>query len=293
MNGPSRWSCAVLLLSCLWLGGCLPVLDPDSEEKNPLIGDARAKKAAYNFPGAVASLEKAIEGNPRLALAHWELGLIYCQNVNNPAAAIYHFERLLKLRPDWRQADTVRQLINVCKIELAKNVPLGPQTPAAQQQLDRLTTKVHELANDLARLNASNQVLRLQLQQFAVENAQLRERLSAALARPPTATTPVTPQPGVSQPVAPRPEGSPAGGPQQPAQPVAPSPSPRPAVPQAQPSTPAPTPSAGRSRTYTVRRGETLTQIAQRHGIKLRDLIIANPNVRPERLKPGQTLRIP
>jgi len=41
--------------------------DQDSEEKNPLILDARAKKDAYNLQGAIASLEKALEANPRLA----------------------------------------------------------------------------------------------------------------------------------------------------------------------------------------------------------------------------------
>ena len=124
------------LLLSLCLSGCSPFLDSDSEEKNPLVGDGLAKKAAYNYQGAVESFEKALEGNPRLARPHWELGLLYSQNVPDPAAAIYHFQRLLKLRPDWRQADTARQFINAATIELAKSAPLGPQTPHMQQQLD-------------------------------------------------------------------------------------------------------------------------------------------------------------
>ncbi len=57
----------VWLLGCCWLCGCLPLPDQDSEEKNPLILDARAKKDAYNLQGAIASLEKRskpIPGSP-------------------------------------------------------------------------------------------------------------------------------------------------------------------------------------------------------------------------------------
>jgi LysM repeat protein len=286
----------LVLLSLLWLGGCLPVLDPESEEKNPLIGDARAQKAGYNYAGAVRSLEKALEGNPRLALAHWELGLIYCQNVNKPAAAIYHFERLLELRPDWRQAETARQLVNTCKIELAKNVPLGPQTPALQQQMDRLTAKVHELAGQAARLATSNQTLQLQVQQLALENAQLRERLAAAAVAVPVQPGGLTnPGGGASQ--------TPAQGGGAPRGPAAPPKAPgvRSGVSGAGPEvlpaqvpqvrTPALAPAKGR--THTVRGGETLSRIAARYGLKVRDLVNANPDVRPERLKPGQVLRVP
>ena len=43
-----------------------------------------------------------------------------------------------------------------------------------------------------------------------------------------------------------------------------------------------------------VRRGDTMSAIAQRHGISLRDLIAANPQVRdPNRINVGQTLNLP
>lgn len=291
------------MLGCLWLSSCTPFPEAGSEEKNPLIGDARAKKGAYNYAGAVDSLKKALEGNPRLALAHWELGLIYCQNVPNPAAAIYHFEELLRLRPDWRQAETARQMINVCKIELAKNVPLGPQAPAIQQQLDRLTAKVHELTNDGNKIRTQNQALQLQVQQLMVENAQLKEKLRVAPAAPvpaPGATPPTAPAAG--RPAGPGPDGSVGASATEAASTANPtSPGPGAASPAARGSAgrglPAPVapaaPNPPKVRSHTIQSGDTLARIAQRYGLKTKALIAANPSLNPQRLKVGQVIRIP
>ncbi len=51
---------------------------------------------------------------------------------------------------------------------------------------------------------------------------------------------------------------------------------------------PTPTPS-----TYTVVRGDTLSSIAEHFGIRLDDLLAANPGIVPEALSVGQTLKIP
>jgi LysM repeat protein len=273
----------------VWLCGCLPLPDHDSEEKNPLIVDARAKKTAYNFQGAVASLEKALEGNPRLALAHWELGLLFCQQVQDPAAAIYHFRKLLKLRPEWRHAETARQKIKDSQIELAKSVPLGPQVPAIQQQFDALIGKVHEMEKEASQLRTANQGLRLQLQQVLTENAQLKDQWRGYAA----AASNGTMQAG--SPVAASSNRVAAGQPS-PGLPSAP-PS-RMVLPdrRAEARRPIPSPPGSASvayRQHTVKSGETMIRIAQRYGVKLRTLILANPNINPERLKVGQVVRIP
>jgi LysM repeat protein len=46
--------------------------------------------------------------------------------------------------------------------------------------------------------------------------------------------------------------------------------------------------------TVTVRRGDSMSAIAQRHGVSLQDLIAANPQVRdPNQIRVGQELRLP
>lgn len=64
--------------------------------------------------------------------------------------------------------------------------------------------------------------------------------------------------------------------------------------------TPAPTVAAtdipiptATSSTYTVARGDTLSSIAEHFGIRLDDLLAANPEVVPEALSIGQALKIP
>lgn len=45
--------------------------------------------------------------------------------------------------------------------------------------------------------------------------------------------------------------------------------------------------------TYTVQRGEWLTQIARKFGLSVNQLLAANPGINPNLLRPGQVLRIP
>lgn len=66
-----------------------------------------------------------------------------------------------------------------------------------------------------------------------------------------------------------------------PSPPEAPSPSP-------QPPTPGPTP-----RTYVVKEGDTLWEIAQRFGTTVRALVRANDIEDPDLVYPGQELVIP
>lgn len=45
---------------------------------------------------------------------------------------------------------------------------------------------------------------------------------------------------------------------------------------------------------YTVRRGDNLTHIAKRHGVNLRDVIKANPQIKdPNKIFPGQSINLP
>jgi len=60
--------------------------------------------------------------------------------------------------------------------------------------------------------------------------------------------------------------------------------------PQATLTTPSPTPTPS---AYTVKKGDTLLEIAQRSGISLAELLAANPGIRPEALSVGQVIQIP
>lgn len=48
-----------------------------------------------------------------------------------------------------------------------------------------------------------------------------------------------------------------------------------------------------REAAYTVRAGETLAGIAGRHGVRLGDIVGANPGIDPDRVRAGQRIRLP
>src|SRR5258705_145554 len=48
-----------------------------------------------------------------------------------------------------------------------------------------------------------------------------------------------------------------------------------------------------RPRTYIVRSGETMAEVARRNGVNLQKLLSANPSIEPKRLRAGQTVNIP
>ena len=89
-----------------------------------LAGKSRVN--TRDFKGAIESFEKAVEVNPKSAPAHFELGWLYDQKESDPAAAIYHYERYLKLSPNSGKEEMVKSLILACKQQLAQTVNLGP-----------------------------------------------------------------------------------------------------------------------------------------------------------------------
>jgi LysM repeat protein len=202
--------------------------------------------------------EKALDVNPRSASAHFELGILYEQQQNDYASALYHYQKAVALRPDLISADLARQRVQECKRELAKSVI----TPVSTQNLQR----------DLDTLRVENQLLKQQLQAW--------QNYYAGRGVNPTSIT--------QSPPAPIPVPTPVQVARQDPPPVA----------QAAPvvhQTPRPVspPASASNRLHTVGSGETLASIARRYNVKLTALQSANPTMDAKRLRPGQALVIP
>lgn len=257
MNSPATLLSTLLLLGGLALSGCIPASQGQSdEEKEPhyLAGNSRVN--AMDFKGAIESYEKALEVNPKSAAAHFELGWIYDRKEGDPASAIYHYERYLKLRPNAKNAEIVRQQVTACKQELARTVSLGPLSDKMQRDLEkmadenkRLTEENKALKEDLARWQASSagQAVPQTRNSTARGTPIVRSNLLAQ-GQAPTAKTDVTSQ--VTPPAAPR-------------------------------------------KTYTVKSGDTPTSIARQFGVKVDALLAANPKMDARRMRAGQVINIP
>jgi LysM repeat protein len=251
---PVRFTSAALL--CASLSGCFPSARSQlEEEKEPhfLVGKSRAN--AMDHGGAIEAFEKALEVNPQSASAHFELGLLNEKNEQDYAAAIYHFQHFLKLRPNSDFAEIVRQRIGACKVELAKGVLPLPTTPSMQRDLEQLVA-----AN--TRLQAEVESLRAQLANRSPTTANAGT-LVRVMSR--AALDSGTVQPAIYQP------STAASAAQNPPASIAP----------------------GNSRTHTVQSGESPYSIARKYGVRLDSLMAANPRLDARKLRVGQALIVP
>ncbi len=252
--------CVIGVLFCLCASGCLPGADSQSDEKKePHYLTGISLVGQMDYTGAIDAFEKSLEVNPRSASAHFELGCLYEARANDPAAAIYHYDRYLKYSPHPDQADIVRQHINSCKVELAKTVSaVGPLPSSAQRELERILVENKQLRDTATSLQSQ------------------LDQLRSTAARPAAVVTP-PPQTPVPIPAPPRSEVPPsrAESPHLIAE-----------------RSPTPSHPAG-MRTYSIRAGDTPAALARKNGISLTALIAAKPQVNPTHLHVGQTLNIP
>src|SRR5436190_5793092 len=140
---------ALAVLLGLSLNGCVPssqsLMD---EEKEPHFLAGKSAINTMDYKGAVDEFIKALKVNPESGAAHFEVACLYVQKEPDPAAAIYHFEQYLKLRPDAANTETVRQLILTCKQDLAKTVLPLPITPGMQHQFEQLADENRRLREE-------------------------------------------------------------------------------------------------------------------------------------------------
>jgi len=264
MTFRSRFKCCALLLTAALLAGCGPGSQSQlDEEKEPHFLAGKSRANSLDFQGAIESYEKALTANPYSASAHFELACLFETREPDPAAAIYHYQKFLALKPKAETAELVRQHIMSCKQDLARTVSLGPISEKQQHELERLLEETKRLTDENRRLGQ--------------ELAQIRTLPGVR----PVVQTNSSPSPGPLR----APETSTSalardslrGN--------------RPRSEDIANQSLAGTIPAGR--THTVKPGETPTMIARRYGIRLEALLAANPKLEPRRLKVGQTLAIP
>jgi LysM repeat protein len=159
-----------LFLACaaaLTLAGCNQAsADKDpaqtDSDNNPNYKQAQQDLDNNNPSGAVADYEAALAANPKLAGAHYELGVIYGDKMNDPISSIYHFKRFLELSPSTDKKDQVQALIDKEGQDFAASLP------AAKPQIS---------ADDMNKLTTENAALKKQVDDANTTIAALQEKL--------------------------------------------------------------------------------------------------------------------
>jgi tetratricopeptide (TPR) repeat protein len=257
---------ALVLLLSLALGGCLPATQSQSdEEKEPHFLTGKSRVNAMDYKGAIESFEKALEVNPQSASAHFELGWLFDQKEPDPAAAIYHYDCYLRLRPNAANGETVvKPRILACKQELARTVSLGPVTQTLQREFERLTEENKRLTDETNRLHDEVEKWR-----------------AFYAARPPGVQTNSPVAPSGSAGVRNVSTGSLATLGTLPTNSAFPG------------RLAGSAPGSGSGRTHTVKVGETLNMIARENGMRLETLLAANPHLNPRRMQVGMIVNLP
>ena len=111
------------------------------------------KQAAQDFRGAVASYEKALDGTSRTADAHFRLGILYDQKLNDPLSAAHHFRRYVEVAPNGSHVKEATA--NTARIERVLATSLNEGTLIGHAEALRLKAENADLRTQVAALKAS------------------------------------------------------------------------------------------------------------------------------------------
>ena len=169
------------LAACLVFTACSDYVG--KEATHPLYAKYTTAKSAKSYREAAESLEEFLTICPKSPKAHYDVALIYKENLENYPAAIYHLQKYLDLTGETLPKDdqaAIRRYIQDCERQMFElyrvrnDVKLADDVP----QVDPAK---------LAAKNAENAALREKIQKYIdneklilAQNQELRNRLAKA-----------------------------------------------------------------------------------------------------------------
>ncbi len=173
-----RFIPAAALAACIMFTACSDYVG--KEDTHPLFAKYTTAKAAKSYREAAESLEEFLTICPKSPKAHYEVAMLYKENLENYPAAIYHLMKYLELSGETLskqdQAD-IRGYIQTCErrmfetYRVRNDIKLADEVPQADPA-------------KLAAKNAENAALREKIQKYIenqnvilAQNQELRNRL--------------------------------------------------------------------------------------------------------------------
>ena len=144
---------AAALAACLVFTACSDYVG--KEATHPLYAKAMSAKTAKSYREAAESLEEFLSICPKSPKAHYDVALLYKENLENYPAAIYHLLKYLELSGETiskqDQAD-IRRYIQDCERQMFESyrvrndIKLADEVPQADPA--KLAAKENEIAAD-------------------------------------------------------------------------------------------------------------------------------------------------
>jgi LysM repeat protein len=297
-SGAPAWRLFLFLFLAFSFVGCSQLKRGNADdEKDPHVMEGKRRLAGRDWDGAIESFERALQSNPNNAAAHRELGILYYEHKNDYPAAIYHYQRHLKLQPESPMAQVITQHIHFSKQELAKTDSYTPVPRDVQRELEKLSMTNDVLRKRVEFLEAqlsrgpqyiTNYVTNyVKLPQFEhggtrslTQPAQIVDRPAEEESAPREAAAPDSTRRETTQAA----RGNRDDGRQS-----------RGSAARNTPSTTvrkAETPVTKTATVHTVRPGETMDVLARKYGVSVADLRAANPGS-ARGVRSGQKINIP
>jgi nucleoid-associated protein YgaU len=133
------------LLAILLAAGC--DRSPFNQTERAM-DQAEQKQASQDYRGAVVCYERALDGSATSAEAHFRLGILYDEKLNDPVSAVHHFRRYLDAAPEGAHAREARA--NLARLELTLATSLSGGTLITHAEALRLRTENADLRKQLA-----------------------------------------------------------------------------------------------------------------------------------------------
>lgn len=248
--------------------GCSPdTFLATDEERESNLQRAFESMRLKDFEGAAIHFERALDRNPRSALAHLGYASLCESHLRRYPEAVYHYQRFLRLRPNDPKAEDIGRRIKHSTELLAQTVPMVVRSESIARDLEAMRRENLALHAQVSRLTSISL-------QWSNEVQRLTQIAAQSVSPPPRpGDTAITPLPRYSGSSGAGSTGTGAGT-------------------GAGSTAPVPRSLAGAG-SHVVQSGDTLHRIALRYGVSLAELRAANPGVRERQLRPGTRLRIP
>ncbi len=156
-----------ITLTGLLLAGCFPPPGAgDQTQAERFYGVGKTRVQQQDFKGAVAAYEQALQADPNLAKAHYDLGMVFERELSAPEKALYHYIRALELDPDFQGADLISNRLSTVRMQLGSSATPSFASPQLAAEIQRLQIEMKTLQEERNRLFSQNAELKAQLVAF-------------------------------------------------------------------------------------------------------------------------------
>lgn len=145
--GPALLVAALVLLG---LTGCDQFSMPKAKAK--VEEQAAEAQKTGDYARAIRLYESLLDGTPETAKIHYNLALIYDDKLKEPASALHHFRRYLRLSSDEASKKEVQRFIDRLQLEMAAAAADGGIM--TKREAARLKNENLKLQEQVARLQA-------------------------------------------------------------------------------------------------------------------------------------------